>query len=173
MCGRCSSNSATSECKSLKKVEEGGWIFAHKGKAFVGVKFLDGGHRWDEKQALATPAEFDKATDKSRVLLHAGDVASHGSFDEFKADVLASRLDVSPDKVDYQFGPTADHFEVTHYDAKSLDRFNLPLINGKPLDLRPAKSYQSPYLNADFGSDKISVSVGPLTRILNFSEQGR
>lgn len=52
------------------------------------------------------------------------------------------------------------------------DRFKLPLINGKP-DLRPAKAYQRPYLNADFGSDKISVSVGPVTRVLDFSEQGK
>lgn len=46
----------------------------------------------------------------------------------------------------------------------------LPLINGKPVDLRPAKTYQSPYLNADFGSDKISVSIGPEQRLLDFSK---
>ena len=159
------------EGKALKKVEEGGWIFASNGKAFVGVKFLDGGYQWDEKRALATPANFNKATDKSRILLHAGDIASHGSFDKFKADVLASRLNVTPDKVDYQFGPAANHLEVTLYDAKAPDRFSLPLINGKPVDLRPAKTYQSPYLNGDFGSDKISVSVGPIRRTLDFSEQ--
>ena len=55
------------------------------------MKFLDGGYVWDEKRAMATPAKFNKATDKSRILLHAGDIASHGSFDKFKADVLASR----------------------------------------------------------------------------------
>ena len=151
-------------------MEEGGWIFASNGKAFVGVKFLDGGYLWDEKRAVATPANFNKATDKSCVLLHAGDIASHGSFDKFKADVLASRLNVTPDKVDYQFGPAANHLEVTLYDAKALDRFSLPLINGKPVDLRPAKTYQSPYLNGDFGSDKISVSVGPVHRQLDFSK---
>ena len=154
--------------KALKKVEEGGWIFASNGKAFVGVKFLDGGYQWDEKREVATPANFKQATDKSRILLHAGDIASHGSFDKFKADVLASRLNVTPDKVDYQFGPAANHLEVTLYDAKALDRFSLPLINGKPVDLRPAKTYQSPYLNGDFGSDKISVTVGPIGGVWTF-----
>jgi len=158
------------EGKALKKVEEAGWIFASNGKAFVGVKFLDGGYQWDKNHALATPAKFNKATDKSRILLHAGDIASHGSFDKFKADVLACRLNVTPDKVDYQFGPANNHLEVTLYDAKALDRFSLPLINGKPVDLRPAKTYQSPYLNGDFGSDKISVSVGPVHRQLDFSK---
>ncbi len=159
--------------KALTKVEEGGWIFASNGKAFVGVKFLDGGYQWDKKHAMTTPAKFNKATDKSRILLHAGDVASHGSFEKFKADVFASRLNVTPDKVDYRFGPTDNHLEVSLYDAKTHDRFTLPRINGKPVDVRPAKTYQSPYLNADFGSDKISVSVGPVTRVLDFSEQGK
>ena len=156
--------------KALKKVEEDGWIFASNGKAFVGVKFLDGGYQWDAKQAVATPANFKQATDKSRILLHAGDIASHGSFDKFKADVLACRLNVTPDKVDYQFGPATNHLEVTLYDAKAFDRFTLPLINGKTVDLRPAKTYQSPYLNGDFGSDKIAVTVGPIKRLLDFAE---
>jgi hypothetical protein len=132
------------------------------------VKFLDGAYQWDAKQVLATPAVFNKATDTSRILLHAGDIASHGSFNAFKADVLASRLSVTPDKVDYQFGLATNHLEVARYDVKAVDRFTLPLINGKPVDLRPDKTFQSPYLNADFGSDKISVSVGPVTRVLDF-----
>jgi hypothetical protein len=155
--------------KALKTVENRGWIFASNGKAFVGVKFLDGEYAWDEKRTKATPARFNKATDKSRVLLHAGDIASHGSFEKFKADVLANRLIVTPDKVDYEFGP-AKHLEVTLYDAKAIDRFSLPLINGKPVDLRPAQTYQSPYLNADFGSDKISLTLDPVHRLLDFSK---
>lgn len=157
--------------KALEKVEESGWIFASNGKAFVGVRFLDGGYVWEEKQTLATPANFKKATDKSRILLHAGDIASHSSFERFKADVLASRLQVTPDKVDYKFGPAANHLEVTLYDAKNIDRFTLPVINGKPVDLRPAETYESPYLQGDFGSDKISVTVGPVARVLDFSGQ--
>ncbi len=126
---------------------------------------------WDEKQVTATPAKINKATDKSRILFHAGDIASQGSFDKFKADVLASRLNVTQDKVDYQFGPAANHLEVTLYDAKAIDHFTLLLINSKSVDLRPAKTYQSPYLNADFGSDKISVSVDPVHRELDFSKE--
>ena len=33
---------------------------------------------WDEKRTTATPAKFNKAADKSRILLLAGDIASHG-----------------------------------------------------------------------------------------------
>lgn len=87
----------------------------------------------------------------------------------FAIHLLASRLNVTPDKVSYQFGPAANHLEATLYDAKAIDRFSLPLINGKSVDLRPAKAYQSPYLNGDFASDKVSVSVGPIRRVLDFS----
>lgn len=159
--------------KALQKVEREGWIFASNGKAFVGVKFLDGAYKWDAKQTIATPANFNNATDKSRILLHAGDIASHGSFDKFKADVLASRLNVTPDKVDYEFGPAANRLEVTRYDPKAFDRFTLPLINGQPVDLRPPQTYQSPYLNGDFNRDKVTVTVGPMKRVLNFSEESQ
>jgi hypothetical protein len=157
--------------KALKQVEEAGWIFAGNGKAFVGVKFLDGGYQWDKQHALATPANFNKATDKSRILLHAGDLASHGTLEKFKADVLASRLNVTPAKVDYQFGPAASHLEVALYDAKAIDRFTLPRINGIPIELRPKSNYQSPCLNGKFGSDRITVTVGPIARVLDFSEE--
>jgi hypothetical protein len=157
------------EGKSLKKVEEGGWIFASNAKAFVGVKFLDVGYVWDEKRTKATPSNINKGTDTSRILLHAGDIASHETFEKFKADVLASRLSVTPDKVDYRFGPVTNHIAVARYDAKALDRFSLPLINGKPVELRPKTTYQSPYVNADFGSDRITVTIGNNRRILDFA----
>lgn len=159
------------EGKTLNKTEEAGWIFASNGKAFVGVKFLDGGFAWDAKHELATPANF-KPADTSRLLLHAGDLARHGSFERFQTEVLTSRLDVSADRVDYQFGPATNRLEVTRYDVHAPDRFALPRINGKTLDLRPAKTFESPYLDAEFGSDKITVTVGPIRRVLDFSEKG-
>lgn len=158
--------------KALVKIEKDGWIFASNGQAFVGVKFLDGGYQWDDKRTLANPANFDKASDQSRVLLHASDLASPESFEEFQTAVLASRLSVTPDKVDYRFGPTGNRLEVTRYDPKAPDRFSLPLINSRPVDLRPPATYQSPYLNGAFGSDKITVTVGPIKRVLDFSAQG-
>lgn len=103
--------------RKLEKVEEGGWIFAHNGKAFVGVKFLDDGHKWIEEGEEAGPADLDKATDKSRVLLHAGDLTTHGSFARFRAGVLANRLTVEPDRVEYRFGPSPAVLKVTLYDA--------------------------------------------------------
>lgn len=157
--------------KALKKVENDGWIFASNGKAFVGVKFLDGLYQWDSKNEVVSPAHFDPAIDQSRILLQAGDIASDGPFEKFQSSVLANALKISADQVDYQFGPSGNRLEVTRYVPKTASTFTLPLINGKPVDLHPPTTYQSPYLNADFGSDKISITVGSIKRTLDFSEQ--
>ena len=158
--------------KALQKMERDGWIFASNGKAFVAVKFLDGSYQWDEKKAVATPADFNKATDRSRILLVAGDLSADESFERFQATVLANPPRVSPDKVDCEAGPSRDHFEMTSYDPRKPEKFTLPLINGKPVDLRPSETYHSPYLKGEFGSDKISVSVGPIQRVLDFGSGG-
>lgn len=71
--------------------------------------------------------------------------------------------------MNYRFGSTGNHVEVTRYDPRSPDRFALPLSNGKPVELHPAATYQSPYLNEDFDSGKITVTVGPMKRVLDFN----
>jgi len=159
------------EGAGLEKVEEGGWIFAGNGKAFVGVKFLDGAYRWDEKRVQADPANFKGPGDTGRILLHAGDVVRHGSFVRFREAVRAHPLTVTAGMVDYRFG--AQRIEMSRYDATAPQAFLLPRINGVPVELRPAATYQSPFLNGAFGSDRITVTVGPIKRVLDFATEGR
>lgn len=156
--------------RKLDRKEEGGWIFAGNGRAFVGVKFLDGGYEWDEACAEASPVDFDGAADKSRILLHTGDITTHGSFEKFRTAVLAGSLSVSTEKVEYGFGASRTSIEASLYDADHLDRFTLPRINGKPINLRPPTTYHSPYLNGEFGNDSIAVTVGPVVQVLDFSK---
>lgn len=79
---------------------------------------------------------------------------------------------MTTDKVDYRFGGGKERIEMSSYDAASPRKFTLPSINGIPVNLRPPTTYQSPYLNGKFGSDRITVTVGPLARILDFSAPG-
>ncbi|TWU39632.1 hypothetical protein Poly41_24870 [Novipirellula artificiosorum] len=155
--------------QNLEKREQDGWIFANNGKAFVGVKFLDGDYGWDEANVEAAPINFNGSTDKSRILFHAGDITTHGSFEEFRADLLANRLVVTKDKVEYCFRASEKYVESSLFDGDHLERFRLPRIDGEPINLRPPMTYQSPYLNGAFGSDRIVVTVGPVKQILDFS----
>lgn len=156
------------EGDDLEKVEEDGWIFASNGKAFVGVRFLDGGHQWDAKRVEANPTNVTGAGETARIVLHAGDATSHGSFERFRETVRAQQLTVTADEVDFRSG--TNRIEWFRYVSSSPATFALPRINGKPVDLRPSFTYRSPYLNGAFGSDRVTVSIGPLTRVLDFSE---
>lgn len=152
--------------ESLTILERNGWIFAANKQAFVGVKFLDGGYQWDEKQEVASPSKFDHKSDKSRILIHAGDMNSHQAFSEFSRRVMSNPLKVSSEKVDYHFDKT--HMEFTKFDGDRIQKFTLPRINGKPINLRPGKTFDSPYLQSDFGSDQVTVTVGPIRKVMDF-----
>lgn len=153
----------------LEKIDEDGWIFVTNGKAFAGVRFLDGGHVWDEKKTEAAPASFTGPGDTARILIQTGDIDSHGSFGKFRETVRTHALEVTADKVTYQFGE--NHIEMNRYDTLSPQTFALPLINDQPVDLHPEAAYESPFLNGKTGGDKFTVTVGSITRVLDFSEK--
>lgn len=154
------------EGDDLAMTEQDGWTFATNGKAFAAVKFLDGGHEWDETQTVANPANFTGPRDTSRILLHAGDVGTDGSFEGFRKKVVAAPLAVTTDRVEYRWAENS--LEMTRYDAFSPQSFALPLINGQAVDLHPASVYESPFLNGGFGDDRFTVTVGPISRTLDF-----
>ncbi len=158
------------EGADLLKLEENGWIFATDGKAYVGVRFLDGPYRWDDKRLEVFPANFAGQSDTTRILLHAGDVADGESFEQFRKRLSAHPPAVSADTVEYRCAKSGNRIEMHLYDPQSPATFALPRVNGSPVELRPATTYQSPYLNGRFGDARITVTVAPLTRLFDFSE---
>lgn len=157
------------DAPGLETRETDGWIFAGNGKAFAAVKFLDGGHRWDEARKTASPAKFGGKGDTGRILLHAGDITTHGSLEKFQDSVLANPPDVTPEKVDYRFGAGKQRIEMFRYDQASPRSFKLPLLNGQPVNLHPAATYDSPFLKGGFNSDRITVNVGPVRQVFDFA----
>ena len=153
----------------LERVEEKNWIFANNGKAYVAVKFLDGSYKWMENRKEVAPAEFNQLSDTSRVILHAGDVSTHSSFEQFRRQVLSGRLTVTPNKVDYVYGPADTRLGVTLFNVENPECFELPEVNNMPIELRPTTTWQSPYLNGQFGSEVIMVTVGSIKQVLDFT----
>jgi hypothetical protein len=154
---------------SLKIDEQDGWIFADNGKAWIAVRFLDGGHRWDATKRLASPARFDGPDDTSRILMHAGSVAEHASFENFRKQVLANRLVVEPDLVGYQFGEARTRLVMHRFDVANPAAFKHPSVNGAEIPLKPEMTWNSPYLKGRFGSRRVEVNAGPYRRTLDFS----
>jgi hypothetical protein len=44
-----------------------------------------------------------------------------------------------------------------------------PVVDGVPLDYSQWKLFEGPYLNAEVGGRKLTITHGPLTRILDFN----
>ena len=106
----------------------------------------------------------------SRILIHAGDIDTYGSFEEFMSAVLANPLTVKPDKVEYQLGSEGPLLEVFRYDINKPASFTLPRTGGQTVDIRPKSTYSSPYLNGKFGSDRITITVGPIKQVYDFGK---
>jgi hypothetical protein len=159
------------DAPGLDIIDEDGWIFASNDKAFAGVKFLDGGHRWDETRTLASPAAFTGPADTGRILLHAGDLTRHGSFARFRETLRANPPAVTAEQVNYRFGEGNHRINMFRYDPASSAAFRLPESNGSPVELQPEAVYQSPYLNGTSNSDRMTVTVGPIRTILDFASK--
>jgi hypothetical protein len=155
----------------LQILDQGGWIFTTNGKGHVAVIFLDGGHTWNADRTEALPANYTGTGDTGRILIHAGDITTQ-TFEEFRTAIVSNSLVVTSSNVDYHFGSPQQRIQVQQYDWTNQQNFTQPLINGAPLNLRPSaanplKTFDSPYLSMDYGSDVVSVNypVGSETQI--------
>ena len=108
---------------------------------------------------------------KANILLHAGDLSSHGWFARFREILRACPLVVAADKGECRFGEGRQHIAMFRYDLAARKSFSQPRINGTPIDLHPAAVYQSPFLNGVSNSSRITVTLGPVRQILDFASQ--
>jgi hypothetical protein len=78
---------------------------------------------------------------------------------------------VADDQIRYT--STAEGIDITMftYDPQKPKQFKLPLINGKVLDLSPAWTYKSPYVNSAFKEKVVTVTVGPVKEIYDFGKE--
>jgi len=155
--------------KRLEKTEKDGWIFASDGKAFCAVKFVDGDYTWDNAKEEAKPKEF-KLDDKTRYLMHAGDIQSHKSLEAFMTLVLGNGLEVKGDQVTYI--SKSENISLTMYtfDPANYKAFKMPLVNGKEPNLSPVWTYKSPYMNSAFKEKVVTVTVGPVKEVYDFRD---
>jgi hypothetical protein len=150
---------------TLKDVhEDGGWIFAQDGAAFAALRVVTGGYRWTPAWKHAdTITEDTKAfitlnTEDSPVILVVNQASDYNnSIDAFKAAIKAQPIRQSEGAVQFStltFRGTAKPGE----------------INGAPVNLTPARGYDSPFIRSEWGSGLIRIRKGDTTLILDFRD---
>ena len=136
---------------SLQRSELQGWVFAEARDAFAAVRPASGGFGWDDAHWLRC------RDSNSPVILEVASREAFASLDTFQKAVLANRLAVRNGVLTYQGLGDAGEFT---FDLQS-DR--LPEVNGKPIELRPSKTFDSPFLQEDWAGGKVTISKGSRT----------
>ncbi|MFB3826614.1 MAG: hypothetical protein ACE15B_07585 [Bryobacteraceae bacterium] len=148
--------------------EQGGWVFLSDGNAYAAIRVLREGEgrtcRWNEdRTALRLEDKF------SPVILEAGRRASFATLAAFEKAVLANPLEIRRTVVPGFFmvsyrgcGPDAPELV---FNAANND---VPMIGGRYIEYAPAKVFDSPFLESQYGSGVVEVRKGGQKLILDF-----
>jgi len=152
-----------------KVSEVDGWVFVNNDEAYAALKVVSGGYFWAD--SLMRQMYLNDVY--SPIIIQTGRRADYGSFDRFRAAILAAPLRVDGNKVDYH-GPSSsglEFFAMTPAMRKEEGRaYILPKIDGKTIDLNPEYAYSSPYMRNKAGSGIVTLSYGGREWVYDFDK---
>lgn len=160
--------------KDLKKVTEdpSGWIFAQGGKTYLAYRPLAGYH-WDKylHRDGGWAKEVKDLGDKLLISPHLknGTIVQAAAASEFKsfADFQAA-IRALPLAFELEPAPTVT-FTTLRGHTMAFTYGQTPVLDGQPVDYADWKLFESPYLNAEVGSRKLTITHGELERVLDFN----
>ena len=141
------------------------WFFTRSGDAYAAIRVAGGGFKVTEKSStqvtLSTRITTKDIVEKSGhflelndlwapVVIQMGRASDYTSFEAFKTSVKDRTFEYKDGKLTYE-SEAKDKYE---YWAKGAQ---LPKINGITVNLNPAKTYDSPYLSMEHGSNKAVI----------------
>ncbi len=166
--------------KDLEGLDEdaSGWIFARGGETYLAYYPMAPYH-WEAHMAykrlpnLGNGYRYERVESGSQVLIsphtkngtivQAGAVSEFKGFDEFKETIRGLELEVT-------LNPTPRvSFESLRGNKLVFHYGKAPSVNGKRIDYSKWKLFEGPYLNAEKGSRKLTISHGRLERTLDFN----
>ncbi|MEQ8849164.1 DUF6807 family protein [Botrimarina sp.] len=136
--------------------EADGWVFGDDGSgSFFAMRgVLPGGASpftvEDASGELGTGDYLRFNDEATVVVLQMGRASSYADLAAFKADVRDNALSYQNGAVTYDAGASGQPIVL-------FDDRRVPQVGGQAVDLTPAKVYDSPYLNADYGSKTVRV----------------
>jgi hypothetical protein len=142
--------------------EDGGWIFVRDAGAFAAVKVVAGGYQWTpawkHAERLDHKAFITLNAENAPVILIANQAADYsGDFDAFRRAVKAQPI---------RYANGVLQFATITFHGPS----RAPQVNGEPLNLAPARGYDSPFIRSDWNSGLIYIRKGNDTEILDFRD---
>ncbi len=157
-------------------IEEGGWILLKDPHAYIAIRPARGGWSWRNVTSRYTFGKYlyfeDVTSPFVMEVARPSDYA--GGFDVFKADVLDGRLRITDnDGLIYEScsrgesGPSAEAFTV------ELRPGDLPMVDGKAVDLEGYPTLGSPHLKSAWNSGIVSVAFEGKELTLDFNKAER
>ena len=153
-------------------VDPSGWIFAQGGRAYLAYRPLAG----YELQPLARiksswTGERADTGDKRLYSPHLknGTIVQAASADEFK-DFAAFQAAIRALPLEFGLEPVPTVKFTSLRGRKIVCTYGkAPVLDGKKVDYSKWKLFEGPYLNADKGSRKLTITHGRLERVLDFN----
>jgi hypothetical protein len=150
--------------RTLDEVQEdSGWIFVRDGDAFAALNVVAGGYDWTCPWKQADDVRGDKPfvrlrVENAPVILMANDAADYAhDFGAFKAAVKSQ-------PIGYESG-VLNFASISFYGpARPAE------VNARPVDLAPARGYDSPFIRSEWNSGLIYIRKADDTVILDFGD---
>ncbi|MEO6005096.1 MAG: hypothetical protein ABIZ04_08150 [Opitutus sp.] len=160
--------------KDLKNVVEdkSGWIFAQGGNTYLAYRPL-APYQWEpltKYKSIWESTRFETGDRRlvsphlqNGTIVQAASTSEFSSFEAFKSAIIALPLQVQLTPV-----PTV---KMTTLRGKSVvcTYGKPPVLDGKAVDYAKWKLFEGPHLNSEKGSRKLTITQGPLERVLDFN----
>lgn len=148
-----------SKSVNAREVDPSGWIFVDAGRAYL-AWYPMAPYEWQEEE---NNWRLHSTHLKNGAVVQVARASDYASFGDFKQAVLALPIETSVDSL-----PSA-RFTTLGGDEVVFTYGNTPNVNGVPVDYNAWPLYGGPFLNAEVGSKKLTLSHGSRTRVLDFT----
>ncbi|MFO1450418.1 MAG: hypothetical protein U1F61_19815 [Opitutaceae bacterium] len=152
--------------------DSSGWIFARGGDAYLAYRPL-APYEWQPVKGYKSswvPDRVEKGDRrlysphlKNGTIVQAASVSEFSSMEAFQAAIRALPLSYKLEPVPTVTWKTLRGKTVVATYGKA------PVVNGKTVDYSRWKLFEGPYLNAEKGSQKLTLTHGRLERVLDFN----
>jgi hypothetical protein len=171
-------------------IEQNGWIFVQKGNAYVALRPLMGEYEYDPKTWMKQGSggltsslredtyewspnkKFVKFKDKySPLIIESGRKSEFPTMEVFKADILKKHLElkktVMPGWYIVVYGEGTDESPQIYFNAANNE---IPKVNGSHIDYAPSFTFNSPFLESEYKSGIIKLTVDGMEEVWDFNK---